>query len=226
MSVLIIEDDEGIASLLKNSLEAEGYEVRIARDGVLGLASALSHRNDLIILDLRLPGAHGLEVCRQLRARGDTTPILMLSGLDTPEDRIEGLKAGADDYLIKPFSSGELIARVNAQVRRDRDFRAKRTAADGALQFDADTRRLWRDGKSIELTPTELSIMEFLNSAPGKVFSRGAILAAVWNDAMDPGTNVVDVYIGKLRRKLDEGFGSPLIETVRGRGYRIAVANE
>jgi len=222
MSVLIIEDDEAIAAMLKRGLEAEGYEVKVARDGIVGLASALTRDNELIILDLKLPGAHGLDVCREIRARGNYTPIIMLTALDTLEDKVEGLKVGADDYLTKPFSFDELLARANAHMRRSRDFRpSMNSASAGDLSLDREAICVTRGGAMVQLTPTEFATLELLLAQPGKVFSREAIRKAVWGDEMDPDTNVVDVYIGKLRRKLEEGFGSPLIHTVRGRGYRI-----
>ncbi len=223
MTVLVIEDDEGVASMLKRGLEGEGYDVKVARDGIIGLASALNHDNELIILDLKLPGAHGLDVCREVRARGNFTPIIMLTALDTMEDKVEGLKVGADDYLSKPFSFEELMARVNAHIRRGREFKPMRRIAGSELRFDPELRRIESGGKSIELTPTEFAILELLNAHPGRVFGREIIRETIWGADMDPDTNVVDVYIGKLRRKLEAGFGSPLIQTVRGRGYRLAM---
>lgn len=223
MTVLIIEDDERVASFLKRGLEAEGYGVKLARDGVSGMAQAVQTDCKLIILDLQIPGMHGLELCREIRSGGNRTPVLMLTARDTLGDKVQGLNAGADDYLTKPFAFEEFLARVRALVRRGGGFedRPVNMTVDD-LVFDRETLRVRRGDRVIELTSTELAILELLMTKPGAVYSREKILSAVWGETMDPLTNIVEVYIGKLRRKIDGPADRPLIETLRGRGYRLA----
>ncbi len=223
MTILIIEDDERVASFLKRGLEAEGYAVKLARDGVSGMAHAVQKDCKLIILDLQIPGMHGLDLCRELRSGGSHTPVLMLTARDTLTDKVQGLNAGADDYLTKPFAFEEFLARVNALVRRGTGFEdkpVKMTVDD--LVFDRDSLRVRRGDHALDLTSKELAMLDLLMTKPGAVYSREKILSAVWGDATDPLTNIVDVYIGKLRRKIDHDGARPLIETVRGRGYRLA----
>ena len=169
-----------------------------------------------------LPGLSGLEVCQELRARRVLTPILILTALDTTEDKIKGLRLGADDYLTKPFDVDELLARIEALIRRNRSFTADATQlAVGDLVFDRETLTVRRGERPIELTAKELALLELLMSAPGKVFSRERILNRVWGYAEDPLTNVVDVYISRLRAKIDDGNAVPLIKTLRGIGYKL-----
>ena len=223
MTILIIEDDERVSSFLKRGLEAEGYGVRVARDGVAGLAMAVAQDSKVIILDLKLPGIEGLEVCREIRARGVYSPILMLTAHDTLEDKVQGLETGADDYLTKPFAFDELMARVNALARRGRNFETKPTRLSvGDLVFDRESLRVRRGERAIDMTSKELAILELLIASPGKVFSRERILASIWGADMDPLTNIVEVYIGKMRKKIDGEGGLPLLQTVRGRGYRLS----
>lgn len=223
MTVLIIEDDERVGSFLKRGLEAEGYGVTLARDGVSGKAHAAQKDCKLIILDLQIPGIHGLDLCREIRAGGSRTPVLMLTARDTLNDKVQGLNAGADDYLTKPFAFEEFLARVNALVRRGSGFEDKpvKMVIDD-LVFDRDTLRVRRGERFIDMTSTELAILELLMTKPGSVYSREKILSAVWRESIDPLTNIVEVYIGKLRKKIDGDGERPLIETVRGRGYRLA----
>lgn len=223
MTVLIIEDDERVGSFLKRGLEAEGYGVTLARDGVAGKAHAAQKDCKLIILDLQIPGIHGLDLCREIRAGGSRTPVLMLTARDTLNDKVQGLNAGADDYLTKPFAFEEFLARVNALVRRGSGFEDKpvKMVIDD-LVFDRDTLRVRRGERFIDMTSTELAILELLMTKPGSVYSREKILSAVWRESIDPLTNIVEVYIGKLRKKIDGDGERPLIETVRGRGYRLA----
>jgi DNA-binding response OmpR family regulator len=223
VSILIIEDDERVASMLKRGLEAEGFGVRLSRDGVQGLAQAGADEHRLVILDLHLPKMHGLEVCRELRVRGIKTPVLMLTARDTLSDKVTGLNAGADDYMTKPFEFEELLARVNALVRRGDRYEARpaRVTIDDFV-FDRDSLRARRGDRTIELTSTEISILELLLEKPGAIYSREKILASIWGDAVDPDSNLVEVYIGKLRRKIDAEGERPLIETLRGRGYRLS----
>ncbi|TDM09256.1 MAG: DNA-binding response regulator [Ideonella sp. MAG2] len=231
MNILIVEDDRRVADFLERGLRAEGHRIQVARTGPEGLQMAMELARDplwadapsVMLLDVMLPGMNGLEVCQTLRASGVALPILMLTALGTVEDRVSGLKLGADDYLVKPFAFEELLARIEALARRGRSLAAAATStlqvAD--LLLDRDTMRVSRAGQVIELTARELALLELLMSAPGRLFSRERILANVWGAHEDPLTNVVDVYIRRLRAKVDEGFERPLIHTVRGLGYRL-----
>lgn len=231
MNVLIVEDDARVADFLERGLRAEGYRVQVARSGTEGLAKAREvaqqMRNDatpaLLVLDVMLPGMTGLEVCQALRAGGVQLPILMLSALGALDDRIAGLRLGADDYLAKPFAFEELLARIEALLRRSRDtapaVSSRLLVAD--LVLDRDTMRVTRAALPITLTARELALLELLMSSPGRLFSRERILANVWGTNEDPLTNVVDVYIRRLRSKIDDGNERPLIHTVRGLGYRL-----
>jgi DNA-binding response OmpR family regulator len=231
VNVLIVEDDARIAGFLERGLRAEGHRVQVARTGTDGLALALeaarSARTDgvptVLLLDVMLPCLNGLEVCQTLRAAGIHLPILMLSAAGTLEDRVGGLRLGADDYLTKPFEFEELLARLEALARRGREqARAAGTRlAVADLVFDREAMRASRAGRPIALTARELALLELLMSAPGRLFSRERILANVWGSAEDPLTNVVDVYIRRLRAKLDDGHPVALIHTVRGMGYRL-----
>lgn len=223
MSILIIEDDERVASFLKRGLEAEGFGVALSRDGVGGLASAGAKDYRVVILDLQLPRMSGLDVCREMRARGIKSPVLMLTARDTLSDKVSGLNAGADDYLTKPFEFEELLARVHALVRRSAGFesRPSRVTVDD-LVFDRESLRVKRGDRMIDLTSTEIAILDLLMTKPGTVYSREKILSMVWGESIDPQTNLVEVYIGKLRRKIDGEGETPLIETLRGRGYRLS----
>lgn len=223
MSILIIEDDERVASFLKRGLEAEGFGVTLSRDGVGGLANAGAKEHRVVILDLQLPQMNGLDVCREMRARGIKSPVLMLTARDTLNDKVSGLNAGADDYLTKPFEFDELLARVHALVRRNAGFesRPSRVAVDD-LVFDRESLRVRRGDRMIELTSTEIAILDLLMTKPGTVYSREKILSVVWGESIDPMTNLVEVYIGRLRKKIDGEGDRPLIETLRGRGYRLA----
>ena len=231
MNILIVEDDARVAAFLERGLRAEGYRVQVARNGTDGLARAREvaqqMQNDatpaLLVLDVMLPGMTGLEVCQALRAGGVQLPILMLSALGALEDRVAGLRLGADDYLAKPFAFEELLARIEALLRRSRDTApaasSRLTVAD--LVLDRDTMRVTRAEFQLTFTARELALLELLMSAPGRLFSRERILANVWGTNEDPLTNVVDVYIRRLRSKIDDGNAQPLIHTVRGLGYRL-----
>jgi DNA-binding response OmpR family regulator len=222
VNLLVVEDDPRVADFLARGLRAEGYLITVARTGPEGLELGRSQPFDLIVLDLMLPGWSGLEVCQELRARRVLTPILMLTALDTTEDKIKGLRLGADDYLTKPFDVDELLARIEALIRRNRGFAAdSRQLVVGDLVFDRETLTVRRGAHPIELTAKELALLELLMSAPGKVFSRERILNRVWGYAEDPLTNVVDVYIRRLRSKIDDGHTLPLIKTLRGIGYKL-----
>ena len=231
MKVLIVEDDFRVADFLQRGLRAEGYTVDVARNGTEGLAAAQdlwkAVREDdskaVVVLDLMLPGMPGLEVCQNLRASGCALPILILTAMGTLEDRVNGLRLGADDYLTKPFAFDELLARLEALLRRSRDVLVSQTQAlrFGDLELDRKSMRVTRAGQTIPLTAKELALLELLMAAPGRLNSRERILANVWGTYEDPLTNVVDVYIRRLRKKIDEGFAYPLIHTQRGLGYRL-----
>lgn len=223
MNLLVVEDDPRVADFLARGLRAEGYLITVARTGPEGLELGRSQSFDLILLDLMLPGLSGLEVCQELRARRVLTPILMLTALDTTEDKIKGLRLGADDYLTKPFDVDELLARIEALIRRNRGFTAdsRQQLVVGDLVFDRETSTVRRGDRPVDLTAKELALLELLMSAPGKVFSRERILNRVWGYAEDPLTNVVDVYIRRLRSKIEQGTATPLIKTLRGIGYKL-----
>ena len=227
MNILLVEDDDRVNEFLTRGLKAEGYSVDVCRDGPSGLDFGRSRRFDIILLDLMLPGMHGFEVCQQLRMAGVNTPLLMLTAMDDVDQRVRGLRLGADDYLTKPFVFSELLARIDALLRRSGESQPKATSLEvGSLTFDRDTLQVRREGKTIELTAKELALLELLMSAPGKVFSRTAILENVWGYSSDPLTNVVDVHISRLRSKIDSGFPTSLIKTVRGFGYKLEEASK
>lgn len=222
MAILIVEDDERIVEFIRRGLEAEGYLTDSTDNGREGLQLATSPTYTLILLDLMLPDMTGQEICRQLRLKGVNTPILMLTAMDTLEDKVEGLRFGADDYLTKPFAFDELLARIHALLRRSRGFKAETVELKvGDLHLNRETHEVHRDGRMINLTPKEFNLLEYFMNAPGKVISRTRILDNVWGHDTDPLTNVVDVYIRNLRRKIDEGETIQLIKTVRGFGYKI-----
>jgi two-component system OmpR family response regulator len=222
MRILIVEDETRISDFLQRGLRAEGHFCIIANDGETGLSLALEGNFDLILLDLMLPGMQGQEVCQQLRMKRINTPLIILSAMDGLDDVIAGLRMGADDYLTKPFSFEELLARIETIMRRSSDITdQEQTLKVGPLVFDRQSLRFSADGIEIEMTPKELAIMELLMTNPDTLFSRERILSNVWGMDMDPLTNVVDVFIGKLRKKIDRDSGSSIIETVRGMGYRL-----
>jgi two-component system, OmpR family, response regulator len=223
MSVLLVEDDERIVEFVRRGLEAEGYQIAVATTGADAVRMARRGRPALIILDLLLPDIDGREVCRRLRAAQVHVPILMLTALDTLEDKVSGLQIGADDYLTKPFAFEELLARLQALQRRGGDYNEKQatTLRIGDLHVDRETREVRRGDRKVELTPKEFALLECLMGRPGKVFSRMMILERVWGTTSDPLTNIVEVYIRQLRRKIDEGQAKPLIQTIRGFGYKI-----
>ena len=221
--ILIIEDDADIAQLLALHLGDLSFKVEVVGNGKEGLAKAKRGTYEMIILDLMLPDVHGFDICQRLRAANILTPILMLTAMDRVEDRIRGLKLGADDYLTKPFDFDELLARIEALVRRSNSFRGDiHILRVGDLVFDREKIEVHRGDERLILSAKELALLELLMSAPGKVFSRTRILNSVWGYDKDPLTNVVDVYIARLRKKLEVDGAQPLIETVRGYGYRIA----
>jgi DNA-binding response OmpR family regulator len=222
MRTLIVEDEARIADFLARGLRAEGHFCVVAVDGEEGLSLALEGDFDLILLDLVLPKMHGHEVCQQLRMKKVSTPLMILTAMDSVDDVITGLRLGADDYMTKPFSFEELLARIGSVMRRSstRAEEDPRLRA-GPLVFDRKSLLVTVRGKNVHMTAKELAILELLLSNPGKLFSRERILSNVWGLNMDPMTNLVDVYIGKLRKKIDREGDEPLIVTVRGLGYRL-----
>ena len=227
MRILIVEDETRIADFLQRGLRAEGHFSLVANDGETGLSLAMEGDFDLILLDLMLPGIHGHEVCQQLRMKQVNTPLIILSAMDSLDDVIAGLRMGADDYMTKPFSFEELLARIDAVMRRNSAIAdQEQTLKAGPLVFDRKSLRFFKEDAQVQLTAKELAIIELLMSNPGTLFSRERILNNVWGLNMDPLTNVVDVYIGKLRKKIDSGSDSSMIETVRGMGYRLNLEEE
>src|SRR5688572_17773775 len=219
--LLIVEDDPRIVSFLEPGLKAEGYIVEVARDGIAGLHLAGNCQFALIVLDYILPGLDGLEFCRRLRAGGCSSLILMLTAKHGLQDKITALKGGADDYLTKPFAFGELLARIEALLRRRGDLASDaRVLQVEDLTLDLDTKMVQRGGRRIDLTPKEFALLSHLMANAGTVVSRQSLLSNVWGLNFDPGTKVVDVYIRYLRLKVDRS-GSPMIGTVRGFGYTI-----
>jgi two-component system OmpR family response regulator len=221
LKLLLIEDDTKIATAVSRGLRAEGFTVEVADRGDMGLWMATESAYDLIVLDIMLPGRNGYQVCADLRAKGNWTPILMLTAKDGELDEAEALDTGADDYLTKPFSWPVLVARVHALLRRTKD-RNPAPAAAGDLRIDATGRRAWRDETELQLTAREFDVLEFLMRRAGGVFDKYEILDGVWDHDFEGDPNVVEVYIRRLRRKIDEPFGRKAIETVRGAGYRLA----
>jgi two-component system OmpR family response regulator len=220
MRVLVVEDEVRLALLLKRGLEEEGYAVDTSGDGAEALWHATETEYDAIVLDIMLPGMDGLEVTRRLRAERRWTPVLLLTARDAIDERVMGLDAGADDYLVKPFSFAELAARVRALVRRGRVERPT-VLEVGDLRLDPARRRAWRAEVELDLSPKEFALLELFLNHPGEVLTRTRILEHVWDFAYDPSSNVVDQYIGYLRRKIDRPFGRDDLETVRGAGYRL-----
>jgi DNA-binding response OmpR family regulator len=221
--ILIIEDEANVVSLLKRGLEEDGYDVSVAMDGAVGLDMALAHAFDLLVVDLMLPGINGIEICKQLRAGDNTMPILMLTALGSTENIVTGLDSGADDYLVKPFKLAELQARIRNLLRRNNgnavvpNVSNILTCAD--LSMDIDTKITTRAEKEIILTATEFRLLEYLLRNQAKVLSRMDILEYVWGVNFNMSTNVVDVYINYLRKKIDKDFEPKLIQTVVGMGY-------
>ena len=221
MRILVVEDEVKLAEIIGRVLQAERYEVDLAFDGDHGLDLALAGAYDAIVLDRMLPGLDGLELCRHLRQEGIQTPVLMLTARRELPDRVEGLDAGADDYLGKPFAFAELQARIRALTRRGERPLLPSVLRVRDLTLDPRTRRVTRDGREIDLNPREFALLEYLLRYTGQVLSRDQILERVWGYEAEPEGNVIDLYIYYLRRKLDEGHKDSLIQTVRRVGYVI-----
>ena len=220
MRILLVEDDKYSASFIAKALKEAGHVVDVADNGedALGIAS---EAHEVLIVDRMMPKLDGLQMVEQLRAQGMATPVLFLSALGNVDDRVAGLRAGGDDYLVKPFAMAELLARVEALGRRKGtpDTQAKLSCGD--LEMDLITRNVTRGGEKIDLQPREFKLLEYLMRNANRVVTRSMLLENVWDYHFDPQTNVIDVHISRLRGKIDKGFDTPLLETVRGAGYRL-----
>ena len=221
MRILVVEDEPSIANFVRQGLTEAGHAVDLAWNGRDGLAYALAAEYDVLVLDIMLPQMDGLALLRELRRQGDKTPTLMLTAKDTVDDRVQGLDTGADDYLVKPFAFPELLARVRALLRRP-PLQTGTTLQVGDLEMDTARREVRRNGRLIELSPREYAVLEYLMRHPNQVLTRTQIGEHVWNFDFYNESNVVDVYIGYLRRKVDKGERMSLFHTVRGVGYRIS----
>ncbi len=221
MRVLVVEDERGLARALHRGLTAEGFSVELAHDGLDGLHLAREHTYDVIVLDIMLPSLSGYRICQALRAEGNWVPILMLSAKDGEYDQADGLDVGADDYLTKPFSYVVLVARLRALLRRGAPARPAVLSA-GDLQLDPGAKTVRRGDADLTLTPREFGVLEFLMRRADEVVSKRDILEHVWDAHYDGDPNVVEVYVGYLRRKIDTPFGRAALQTVRGAGYRLS----
>ena len=225
MNLLVVEDDARVADFLQRGLRAEGYRISLACDGQSALAAIQTDVFSAVLLDVMLPGMNGFEVCQQLRANRNPVPILMLTAMGTVQDRVSGLRCGADDYLTKPFAFDELLARIESLMRRPAEIFTRGMQSPqlkiGALTFDREKMVVHNGTQEIQFTAKELALLELLMSAPGRLFSRERILSNVWGTYEDPLTNVVDVYIRRIRGKIDHDGHPSLIQTIRGLGYKI-----
>ena len=222
MRILVVEDERTLAGFIEQSLQADGYAVTVANDGERGELEALTGDYGLVLLDVMLPGKNGLQVLEAIRARKPELPVIVLTARGAIEQKVEGLDRGANDYVTKPFSFEELLARVRAQLRTPTQREASVLEA-GDIRLDLRTRRVERDGREVKLTAREFELLAYLARHPDQVLSREQILNAVWGFDFDPGTKVLEVYIGYLRRKLGGDDGASPIETVRNVGYRLRV---
>ena len=222
MKLLVIEDDREAAAYIAKGLSESGYVVDLAPDGRTGLFMASSGNYDALIIDRMLPGMDGLALLTALRAAEIRTPVLILSALGAVDDRVKGLRAGGDDYLAKPFAFAELLARIEALLRRGSSASTQPTRLKvGDLEMDLLTRNVTRGGQEIELLPREFHLLEFLMRHAGQVVTRTMLLENVWDYHFDPQTNVIDVHVSRLRQKIDKGFAKPMLHTIRGAGYSL-----
>ncbi|WP_270375238.1 response regulator transcription factor [Marinicauda sp. Alg238-R41] len=222
MRLLIIEDDKDVASFMSRGMKEAGHVIDAAHDGETGLEMARNGGYDVLIVDRMLPKLDGLTVIETLRGEGDQTPVLILSALGEVDDRVQGLKAGGDDYLVKPYAFAELLARVEVLARRRDPDSVKTRLTVGTLDMDLLARTVRRDGEDILLQPREFRLLEFLMRNAGQVVTRTMLLEKVWDYHFDPQTNVIDVHISRLRSKIDKPFGAEMLHTVRGAGYRLS----
>lgn len=219
MNLLVLEDDESVARLLKQATEEAGYSVRVVDDGFVALDAAKATDLDLLLLDVMVPRLNGFEITRRLRESGVATPILIITARDAIEDKVKGLDAGADDYIVKPFELAELLARIRALLRRGNPAGGSLKVAD--LVLDTESREVTRSGVTVSLSATEFSLLEYLMRNAGRVLTRAMIVDHVWQYDFDGNDNVLDVYISYLRKKIDRNTDTPLIQTIRGVGYRV-----
>ena len=223
MNLLLVEDETRVADFIQRGLKAEGWSVAVAHDAETAFERLAQDDYSVVILDVMLVGMNGFDICHQMRENGDFTPVLILTALDGTDDRVAGLRIGADDYLVKPFNFSELLARIEALHRRATDFKASSQDAhkmkSGALTFDIRSLEVTYQDQPLELTAKERELLKLFMTNPGRVYSRDWIIDAIWGGGVDPLTNVVDVYIGRLRKKLGAAGGA--IQTVRGAGYRF-----
>jgi len=225
MRILLVEDEQDAARMLAKGLREQSYAVDVASDGLEGLEKAEITPYDLLILDIMLPGMDGLEICRRLRTGGSRAPILLLTARGQVDDRIRGLDCGADDYLPKPFDFGELLARIRAILRRGTELKAA-VLSVGDLSVDTRSHLVSRNGEPISFTAKEYALLEYLASRAGDVVSRADISEHVWEESYDPFSNLIEVYVQRLRRKLEAGGGSPLLHTRRGEGYVLSAQQD
>ncbi len=219
MNLLVLEDDESVARLLRQATEEAGYHVRVVEDGFVALEAAKDPDLDLLLLDVMVPRLNGFEITRRLREGGVVTPILIITARDALEDKVKGLDAGADDYIVKPFELAELLARIRAILRRGNPAGGTLKVAD--LVLDTESRQVTRGGVTVSLSATEFSLLEYLMRNAGRVLTRAMIVDHVWQYDFDGNDNVLDVYISYLRKKIDRNTDAPLIQTIRGVGYRV-----
>ena len=221
MRILLVEDEPSAARMMAKGLREQTYAVDIAQDGEGALYQANVNDYDLIILDIMLPGKDGFEVCRELRAAGSPVPVLMVTARDTIDDRVEGLDTGADDYLTKPFDFRELLAHIRALLRRGQSLQPDTIKVDD-LEIDTMARQVRRGGRGVYLTAKEYALLEYLARHAGEVVARGDIAEHVWDESFDPFSNLIEVYVQRLRRKIDDGHATKLLHTRRGAGYVLS----
>jgi two-component system OmpR family response regulator len=221
MRILVVEDDREAAEAMRRGLAEAGHDCRCAPDGETGLADARQGGFDILIVDRMLPKLDGLSLVEALRREGDQTPVLFLSALGEVNDRVDGLKAGGDDYLVKPYAFSELLARLEALSRRRETGSVQTLLRVGDLEMDLIARTVHRQGREIDLQPREFQLLEFLMRHAGQSVTRTMLLEKVWDYHFDPQTNVIDVHVSRLRAKIDKGFDRPMLQTVRGAGYRL-----
>lgn len=219
--ILLIEDDAQVSKFIAEGLQAQGYVVMQVADGLQGKKMAVEKQFDLLVVDRMLPGCDGLSIVETVRGSGNPVPVLFLSALGDVDDRVKGLKVGGDDYLVKPFAIEELIARIEALLRRKKDATSSTRLRVADLELDLLTQKVTREGKSINLQPREFRLLEYLMKHAGQIVTRTMLLENVWEYHFDPQTNVIDVHVSRLRQKIDKDFDRPLLSTVRGAGYML-----
>jgi two-component system copper resistance phosphate regulon response regulator CusR len=219
MKLLLVEDDPRISSFVKIGLENNGFLVEVAYDSPVAEVMALSRKYDIMILDVVIPGISGFDLCKNIRNNNILTPILFLTSLDSLDDKLEGFNSGADDYLVKPFSFQELLARIKALNRRNREQMVKPVLKIADLEIDSISRKVIRNGREISLTATEYKILELLLENQEQVFDRSSIAEKIWGFSFNSGTNIIDVHINSIRKKIDKGFDIKLLHTKKGFGY-------